>query len=144
MRELEVEDLGRFSYFVKTAKAKPVIREIFAMASAASADRRRKLFELKKAAAEGDAWADEEFKRISADQNWIISVGVQGALMLTDCAAEGGAMESMYKFLAPIWEISPAEIKTMKIAEFSRNLTEMIKGNDIASFFGAAQRTGIL
>lgn len=144
MRALEVEDLGRFSYFVKTAKAKPVINEVFAMAANAAAERRRNLFALKKAAADGDAWAAEEFERFNADQNWIVSVGLRGALMLTDCAAESGAMDSMYKFLAPIWEVTPADIKTMKLAEFSENLMAMIKGNDVASFFGAARTTGIL
>lgn len=144
MRALKAKDLGRFGYFVRTSKAGPVIDKIFEMANTEAAARRKHLFELDKAAKGGDEFAKAEFDRINADQNWIFAIGLRGALMLADCAAEHGAMDSMYKFLAPVWEMTPAEIEEMSLTDFKDQLLAMVKGNDTASFFDAARRTGIL
>ena len=143
MRKLTLDDTFRFCVFVKVAKARPVLAEVLNMAAQANEDRKKELDEKRAAAAAGTAGAEEALKAAEADSSWLYGPGINGVLMLLECAAENGAKDAFYKFLAPVWEDSVDHVKDLTLDAFIRGVQEMFCINDMSAFFGAAQKMGM-
>lgn len=143
MRKLKLEDVGRFCYFVKTAKAKSTINDILEMVAGCIRERKNTLAELQAKADSGDTEAALALAAEQKDDDWTIIPGIRGFMMLTDCAAESGAMEALYKFLAPVWEMKPDEVKEMELEAVLEKVQEMLRMNNMKSFFGAARKMGM-
>lgn len=143
MRKLRVEDIGRFCYFVKTAKAKACVEKCLMMAAETSRERKAKLRELEEKARTGDAEAARAYQAALQDDDWTTSAGIRGFLEAMDCAAEAGAMASLYKFLAPVFEITPDQVAEMELEPFLANVREMLALNNFKAFFDVARKTGM-
>lgn len=82
-----------------------------------------------KADAGTDAAADE------AKKDFVVRVGVNGALKLVEMASGKAAEPLIYEFLAGPLEMTPAAVKDLDAADFLQAVVDIATENDLSGFF---------
>lgn len=146
MRKLCLEDTFRFARLMRVTKSKEAIAGINKSIQKAKKERKAILDGLRAGLLEADETerpiierALEEAKR---DNDWLESLGIDVFLVILDCAAENGAEEAVYRFLAPVWEKTTEEVAAMSIESCVEAVKKMVAENDFSCFFASAQKMG--
>ena len=141
MRKLIVDDIQRFSTMVDAAGVREIIADGLKRGAAEAANKRELLLKLKRELDEAkDApKRDDVMRRLMTaqkDDMGFYRVGIDVAMQVLTAAAKKGVMDCVYKFLAPIFEISPEELAKMPLEEFAPMLKQLAEKNNLADFFG--------
>lgn len=148
MRKLCLQDTFRFARLMKVSRSKDAIAGILKNIQTAKENRKAVLDGLRAGLLEADEGEkpliQQALDDAQKDESWIVSVGIDAFLVVLECASESGAEEALYKFLAPVWEKTPAEVADMSIEACIESVKQMIAENDFARFFGSAREMGAL
>lgn len=146
MRKLCLEDTFRFARLMRVTKSKEAISGIKKSIQEAKKEQKAILDGLRAGLLEADETerpiierALEEAKR---DNDWLESLGIDVFFVILDCAAENGAEEAVYRFLAPVWEKTTEEVASMSIESCVEAVKQMVAENDFSCFFTSAQKMG--
>lgn len=81
-------------------------------------------------------------QRISNDKNVDRErIGIDTILMVVEALVDKKAEAAIYEALAPVMEMTPAELEDLPPAELFQALKQLAAENDLESFFGSALRT---
>ena len=148
MRKLCLSDSFRFARLMKVTRSKDAIAGILNNIKAAKKERKTILDGLRAGLLEADEtekpMIQKALEEAQKDDDWFISVGIDAFLIILECAAETGAEEAVYKFLAPVWEKKPEEVAAMSIEACIEAVKQMMAENDFVRFFDSARRMGNL
>ena len=141
MRELIVADIQRFATMVEAAGVREIIADGLKRGAAEAANKRELLLKLKRELDEAkDApQRDDVMRRLMTaqrDDMGLYRVGIDVAMQVLTAAAKKGVMDCVYKFLSPIFEISPEELEALPLEEFAPLLRQLAEKNNLADFFG--------
>lgn len=146
MRKLCLQDTFRFARLMKVTKSKDAIAGILKNIQEAKKERKTVLDALRvDLLAADDAEKpiiQKALEEAQKDEDWVVSVGIDAFLIILECAAENGAEEAVYKFLAPVWEMKPEEVAALSLEAFADNIKQMVSENDFRRFFDSAQKMG--
>ena len=140
MRKLIVDDIQRFSTMVETAGVREIIADGLKRGAAEAANKRELLLKLKRELDEAkDApQRDDVMRRLMTaqkDDMGFYRVGIDVAMQVLTVAAKKGVMDCVYKFLSPIFELSPEALAELPLEEFAPMLKQLAAENNLADFF---------
>lgn len=140
MRKLIVDDIQRFSTMVEAAGVREIIADGLKRGAAEAANKRELLLKLKRELDEAkDApQRDDVMRRLMTaqkDDMGFYRVGIDVAMQVLTVAAKKGVMDCVYKFLSPIFELSPEELAELPLEEFAPMLKQLAAENNLADFF---------
>lgn len=140
MRKLIVEDIQRFSTMVEAAGVREIIADGLKRGAAEAANKRGLLLALKRQLdeAKNGPHRDDVMRRLMTAQKddiGLYRVGIDVAMQVLTATAKKGVMDCVYKFLSPIFEISPEELKKLPLEEFAPMLKQLAAENNLADFF---------
>lgn len=146
MRKLCLADSFRFARLMKVTRSKDAIAGILNNIQAAKTGRKTILDGLRAELLEADEtekpMIQKALEEAQKDEDWVVSVGIDAFLVILECAAERGAEDAVYKFLAPVWEKTPAEVASMSIEVCIEAVKQMAAENDFVRFFDSARKMG--
>lgn len=124
MRKLNLTDVFRFSRLVKASGMRDVVSNtLHAVADA-------------KARAKADAKDGELVgKTAKVGDSDLYAIGIDAFMSIVDMAAQKGVEESVYEFLAPVWEMTTEQVSNMSLEAVAENLRRMFAENDFSVFF---------
>ena len=64
-------------------------------------------------------------------------IGINTILMIAEALADKKAEKAIYEALAPVFEISPAEVEELPPAELMALLKQLAEENDLVNFMGS-------
>ena len=140
MRKLIVEDIQRFSTMVEAAGVREIIADGLKRGAAEAANKRGLLLALKRQldeAKEGPQ-RDDVMRRlmtVQKDETGLYRVGIDVAMQVLTAAAKKGVTDCVYKFLSPIFELSPEKLAVMPLEEFAPLLRKIAEENKLSDFF---------
>ena len=141
MRKLIVADIQRFSTMVEAAGVREIIADGLKRGAAEAAKKREVLLELKRQLdeAKDDAQRDDVMRRLMTaqrDDMGLYRVGIDVAMQVLTAAAKKGVMDSVYDFLAPIFEMpQQALLAALPLEDFVPLLRQLAKENNLSDFF---------
>ena len=147
MRQLELDDVFRFSALVDQTGLSGVLSDILSRASSVRCHRKpvidaKTLGEtLAAMAGAGADCADIGSRAIdmcadrTVNDTELYALGIDSFISLVKVAAKRGVSSSLYAFLAPIWEMDADTIAHMKLKDVRSAFREMLEVNDVGSFF---------
>lgn len=146
MRKLCLQDTFRFARLMKLTKSKELVSSIVETIGIEQQKRKRLLDQISKKLEEAPddekASIKASLEATKADNEWMTKVGIDAFLSILECAAENGVEDSVYRFLAPVWETKPEDVAAMSIEACIDNIKQMVAENDFLRFFDSAQKTG--
>lgn len=140
MRKLIVADIQRFSTMVEAAGVREIIADGLKRGAAEAANKRGLLLGLKRQLdeARGDAQRDDIMRRLltaQKDDMGFYQVGIDVAMQVLTVAAKKGAMDCVYQFLAPIFEMPREALEELPLEDFVPLLRQLAKENNLSDFF---------
>lgn len=141
MRKLIVADIQRFSTMVEAAGVREIIADGLKRGAAEAANKRELLLKLKRELDEAKdaAQRDDVMRRLMTaqrDDMGLYRVGIDVAMQVLTAAAKKGVMDSVYDFLAPIFEMpQQALLQAMPLEDFVPLLRQLAKENNFSDFF---------
>lgn len=147
MRQLELDDVFRFSYMLEQTGLTGVVQDIFRSASEVRCNRQPKIDEeeigskiLQMTISEKtvkDIGAEVISLCAEKDRSDVelYALGIESIVKIFRVAAKKGVSAAVYSFLAPIWEMKEDDIAHMKLVDVRGKLREMLEVNDVKSFF---------
>ena len=140
MRKLIVADIQRFSTMVEAAGIREIIAEGLKRGAAEAASKREALLDLKRQLDEAKdaAQRDDIMRRLMTaqkDDMGLYRVGIDVAMQVLTAAGKKGVMDCVYQFLAPIFELSLAQLADLPLDEFTPMLKQLAAENNLADFF---------
>lgn len=146
MRKLNLQDTFRFARLMKVTRSKDAISGILNNIQKAKKDRKAILDGIRAGLLEADEtekpMIQKALEEAQKDEDWVVSVGIDAFLVILECAAETGAEDAVYKFLAPVWEKKPEEVASMSIETCIEVVKQMVAENDFVRFFDSARKMG--
>lgn len=148
MRPLTLADAFRFSRLLAAAGAKETVTAALRQVAESAGQKRETLLRLRRAVddipAEDKAGREDAMRRYlteKADNTALYYIGVDAGVALLEQAAGQGVEGLCYAFLAPVLEVTAAEVAAMPLAELAPQIREMLEGNDFGRFFDSPSAT---
>ena len=140
MRNLIMADIQRFSTMVEAAGVREIIADGLKRVASEAAKKRELLLDLKRQldGTKDNAQREDIVRRLMTaqrDDMGLYRVGIDVAMQVLTAAAKKGVMDCVYKFLSPIFEISPEELAELPLDEFAPMLKQLAAENNLADFF---------
>lgn len=140
MRLLTLDDGFKLARILALSGARKAVRDSLISASKAGEEKRERLLALR-AQADTATGAEQEalrlrYKTLAADESELTRIGVDAAMEIMECASVKGVSALVYDFLAGVMETDSAAVAAMPLPEVAGAIKEILKNNDVSSFFG--------
>lgn len=120
MRSLQLQDTFAVARIIKKANLKEVIKDATKNSKIMSAINSK----------------EEQSKEVTDDE--IMETGIDMIFTIIENVSDEKVEKDIYKLLASIFEKKENDIRTMAPGDFIKNIKELLKENDIVTFFKSA------
>lgn len=120
MRSLQLQDTFAVARIIKKANLKEVIKDATKNSKIMSAINSK----------------EEQSKEVTDDE--IMETGIDMIFTIIENVSDEKVEKDIYKLLASIFERKENDLRTMAPGDFIKNIKELLKENDIVTFFKSA------